>query len=167
MISKKTKFLIDLVISVLFAVSLSGCFDDGEADNTSSSLNTSIESPVTSESFHGESLSSSESESDNDSDNDDSANVSEEESSESERNDKFFTVKFDSDGGSAVNAVTVKSGEKIPEPKSPVKATLEKQYAFKGWYYQDKKWDFENDVVTENITLTAKWELTGDFTVGF
>ena len=167
MISKKTKFLIVLVISVFFAVSLSGCFDDGEADNTSSSLNTSIESSVTSESFHDESLSSSESESDNDSDNDDSANASEEESSESERNDKFFTVKFDSDGGSAVNAATVKSGEKIPEPKSPVKATLEKQYAFKGWYYQDKKWDFENDVVTENITLTAKWELTGDFTVGF
>ena len=167
MISKQTKFLIVLVISVFFAVSLSGCFDDGEADNTSSSLNTSIESPVTSESFHDESLSSSESESDNDSDNDDSANASEEESSESERNDKFFTVKFDSDGGSAVNAATVKSGEKIPEPKSPVKATLEKQYAFKGWYYQGKKWDFENDVVTENITLTAKWELTGDFTVGF
>lgn len=167
MISKKTKFLIVLVISVFFAVSLSGCFDDGEADNTSSVLNTSIESSVTSESFPDESLSSSESESDNDSDNDDSANASEEESSESERNDKFFTVKFDSDGGSAVNAVTVKSGEKIPEPKSPVKATLEKQYAFKGWYYQDKKWDFENDVVTENITLTAKWELTGDFTVGF
>lgn len=165
MISKKTKFLIILVISVFFAVSLSGCFDDGEADNTSSSLNTSIESPVTSESFHSESLSSSES--DNDSDNDDSANASEERISESQRNDDLFTVTFDSDGGSAVNAVTVKSGEKIPEPKSPVKATLEKQYAFKGWYYQDKKWDFENDVVTENITLTAKWELTGDFTVGF
>ena len=155
-----------LVISVFFAVSLSGCFDDGEADNTSSS-DTSIESPVTSESFHGEPLSSSESESDNDSDNDDSANASEEENSESQRNDDLFTVKFESDGGSAVNAVTVKSGEKIPEPKSPVKATLEKQYAFKGWYYQDKKWDFENDVVTGNITLTAKWELTGDFTVGF
>ena len=167
MISKKTKFLIVLVISVFFAVLLSGCFDDGEADNASSSMNTSIESPVTSESFHGESLSSSESESDNDSDNDDSANASEEESSESQRNDDLFTVTFDSDGGSAVNAVTVKSGEKIPEPKSPVKATLEKQYAFKGWYYQDKKWDFENDVVTENITLTAKWELTGYFTVGF
>lgn len=165
MISKKTKFLIVLVISVFFAVSLSGCFDDGEADNTSSSLNTSIESPVTSESFHGESLSSSES--DNDSDNDDSANASEERISESQKNDDLFTVRFDSDGGSAVNAITVKSGEKIPEPKSPVKATLEKQYAFKGWYYQDKKWDFENDVVTENMTLTAKWELTGDFTVGF
>lgn len=165
MISKKTKFLIVLVILVFFAVSLSGCFDDGEADNTSSSMNTSIESPVTSESFHGEFLSSSES--DNDSDNDDSANASEERISESQRNDDLFTVKFDSDGGSTVNAVTVKSGEKIPEPKSPVKATLEKQYAFKGWYYQGKKWDFENDVVTENITLTAKWELTGDFTVGF
>lgn len=165
MISKKSIFLIILVISVFFAVLLSGCFDDGEADNTSSFLNTSVEAPVTSESFSGESFSSSES--DNDSVNDDSANAGEERSSESQRNDELFTVKFESDGGSAVNAVTVKSGEKIPEPKSPVKATLEKQYAFKGWYYQDKKWDFENDVVTENIVLTAKWELTGDFTVGF
>ena len=165
MISKKTKFLIILVISVFFAVSLSGCFDDGEADNTSSFLNTSVEAPVTSENFSDESFSSSES--DNDSVNDDSANASEERISESQRNDELFTVKFESDGGSAVNAVTVKSGEKIPEPKSPVKSTLEKQYAFKGWYYQNKKWDFENDVVTENIVLTAKWELTGDFTVGF
>ena len=112
MISKKSIFLIILVISVFFAVSLSGCFDDGEADNTSSFLKTSVEAPVTSESFSGESFSSSES--DNDSVNDDSANAGEERISESQRNDELFTVKFESDGGSAVNAVTVKSGEKIP-----------------------------------------------------
>ena len=111
MISKKTKFLIVLVISVFFAVSLSGCFDDGEADNASSSMNTSIESPVTSESFHGESLSSSEGESDNDSDNDDSANASEERISESQRNDDLFTV----------NSIRTADRRLTPQPLNRVK----------------------------------------------
>jgi uncharacterized repeat protein (TIGR02543 family) len=33
------------------------------------------------------------------------------------------------------------------------------EYIFKGWYRPDgTKWDFDNDVATENMTLTAKWE---------
>ena len=80
--------------------------------------------------------------------------------------EKTARVVFDSDGGSAVDSVTVKAGSKLTEV-IPVKATLEKQYEFEGWYFGDKKWDFENDVVTEDITLKAKWKLIGDYTVGF
>ena len=89
------------------------------------------------------------------------------ESGSEEKEDVVFTVIFDSAGGSEVAPVTVESGGKIPEPTPPKKATLEKQYSFRGWYFEGEKWDFINDTVTENITLTAKWELTGDFTVGF
>lgn len=31
-------------------------------------------------------------------------------------------------------------------------------YNFKGWYLGEKKWDFEKDTVTKDMTLTAKWE---------
>ncbi len=88
-------------------------------------------------------------------------------SEESIESEIFFTVIFDSAGGSEVNSVTVKSGEKIPEPSNPRRANQEQQYVFKGWYIGDLKWDFKNGIVTGDITLTAKWELTGDFTVGF
>lgn len=88
-------------------------------------------------------------------------------SEESIESEIVFTVIFDSAGGSEVISVTVKSGEKIPEPSDPRRANQEQQYVFKGWYIGDSKWDFKNGIVTGNITLTAKWELTGDFTVGF
>ena len=129
MLFKRTIALIIAIISVVFVVSLGGCFwgdDETESVTTESATSEgSIESEI------------------------------------------FFTVIFDSAGGSAVDAATVKSGEKIPEPPNPRKADLKQQYVFKGWYIGDSKWDFKNGIVTGNITLTAKWELTGDFTVGF
>ena len=64
-----------------------------------------------------------------------------------------FTVTFDSDGGSAVAAVTVKSGEKAAKPTDPAKDG----YTFKGWLLGDAEYNFDTPV-TGDITLKAKWE---------
>ncbi len=129
MLFKRTIALIIAIISVIFVVSLGGCFwGDDETESVTTESATS------------------------------------EESIESEI---VFTVIFDSAGGTKVETATVKSGEKIPEPPEPKRSNTKQQYVFKGWYIGDSKWDFKNGIVTGDITLTAKWELTGDFTVGF
>lgn len=68
-----------------------------------------------------------------------------------------FTVTFNSNGGSQVSPYTsVEYGSKINEPSTPEK--LENN--FDGWYKDSEfetAWDFENDTVTEDITLYAKW----------
>ncbi len=65
------------------------------------------------------------------------------------------TVTFDVDGGSAVESVTVTSGEKLTEPTAPTKDG----YEFVGWYKEGmtEKWNFETDTVTDNLTLYALW----------
>ena len=67
-----------------------------------------------------------------------------------------YTVTFNSNGGSAVKAQTVKSGAKASKPADPAKAG----YAFKGWYSDKsltKAFNF-NSTVKSNLTLYAKWE---------
>lgn len=69
---------------------------------------------------------------------------------------KTFTVTFNTQGGSAVSAQTVKDGDKVTEPEAPTKAGV----IFGGWYTSAdyaKAWDFSKDVVTEDVTLYAKW----------
>ena len=66
---------------------------------------------------------------------------------------KEYTVTFNSAGGSSVDAQTVKSGDKAVKPSDPVK----EDYDFKGWYIGETEYDFTAPV-TDNITLTAKWE---------
>ena len=66
-----------------------------------------------------------------------------------------YTVKFDTDGGSAVSSKTVTRNSKATEPADPTKDG----YTFDGWY-SDKNftavYDF-NQPVTKNLTLYAKW----------
>ena len=69
-----------------------------------------------------------------------------------------FTVTFDSDGGSNVRPQTVVEGEKAYEPGTPKKVG----YRFDGWYLNGERWLFRQYVVTEDITLTAKWVLASD-----
>ncbi len=63
-----------------------------------------------------------------------------------------YTVTFDSDGGSAVEAQTIEADEVATEPTAPTKA----DYKFGGWFLDGVAYDFSTPV-TGNITLTAKW----------
>lgn len=66
----------------------------------------------------------------------------------------YYTVKFDSAGGSAVQDRAIESGSVIIEPDAPARTG----YTFSGWYNGETKWNFETDTVKSDITLTAKWE---------
>ena len=68
------------------------------------------------------------------------------------------TVTFNSNGGSSVTSIeNVAYNTKISAPATdPIKD----HQVFVGWYkdvFLQNAWDFEQDVVTENMTLYAKW----------
>ena len=63
------------------------------------------------------------------------------------------TVTFDAANGSNTNEITVSYGDKLTAPTAPTKA----HYSFGGWYYGDKLWIFDGNVVESDMTLTAKW----------
>ena len=80
---------------------------------------------------------------------------------------KTFTVTFDSDGGSDVDAQTVTENGKATKPADPTKAWTGTLPAglhtgmpdsdhFDGWQKDGAAYDF-NAPVTADITLTAKW----------
>lgn len=67
-----------------------------------------------------------------------------------------YTVTFNSQGGSEVAPQAVYAGEKIVKPANPTK---EKEY-FVDWYKEAEctnVWNFENETVSQDITLYAKW----------
>ena len=75
-----------------------------------------------------------------------------------------FTVTFNSNGGSAVKAQSVKAGAKATKPANPTRAG----YTFKGWYAYKaltKAYDFST-AVKSNLTLYAKWQ-ANSYTVAF
>ncbi|KMQ50971.1 cell wall/surface repeat protein [Chitinispirillum alkaliphilum] len=72
-----------------------------------------------------------------------------------------YEVTFNVPGASAVPPQTVSYRNKIAEPDPPVKP----HFLFAGWYKDGllkERWDFDNDVVTSNMTLYAKWGRVAD-----
>lgn len=65
----------------------------------------------------------------------------------------YYTVTFDSAGGSAVTAQTIEAGQKATKPANPTKDGFD----FKGWNLNGSAYDF-NTAVNGNITLVATWE---------
>ena len=88
-----------------------------------------------------------------------------EESTEGEESTPIasYTVTFDTDGGSVIEEITVAEGQKIQKPDNPEKSSRDGEYEFVCWLCNGVEWDFENDVVTENITLVAKWNVVVEY----
>ena len=63
------------------------------------------------------------------------------------------SVTFDTQGGSAVQAVKVKKGEPVSRPANP----LREGYRFDDWYLGNAVYDFTAPV-EKPITLTARWK---------
>lgn len=71
----------------------------------------------------------------------------------------YYTVSFDSNGGSREYASqTVKKNNTAYNPGS----TTKNGYTFIGWYLNGSKYDFSTPV-TSNITLTAKFSYNGGY----
>lgn len=65
-------------------------------------------------------------------------------------------VTFETKGGTAVTAQTVKTGNRVAAPSDSAKTG----YLFGGWYTDQgctKAWDFDADTVKSAMTLYAKW----------
>lgn len=69
----------------------------------------------------------------------------------------YYTVFFNSCGGSTVEAQKVKEGEKVTKPSDPVYAG----YQFDGWVKEDEyvSFDFDKETVSKDITLYADWSI--------
>lgn len=68
-----------------------------------------------------------------------------------------YTVTFDSQGGSAVESVTVTSGNPVRRPETPTR----EGYFLVGWFKDgvgSQEWFFDVDSVTSDITLYALWQ---------
>lgn len=77
----------------------------------------------------------------------------------------FYTVKFDVDGGSAIDNQSVRAGNTASRPSDPTKT----DYTFDGWYKDNKwkdKWDFDKDKVNGDVTIYARF-LSNKVTVKF
>jgi uncharacterized repeat protein (TIGR02543 family) len=70
----------------------------------------------------------------------------------------MFTVKFDCQGGPAVQSAQLLRNTKLTAPTQPVRTG----YTFGGWYQEAacvNPWDFDNTAVPANMTLFAKWTI--------
>jgi hypothetical protein len=67
-----------------------------------------------------------------------------------------YDIIFNSNGGDKLESIEVEWNNKIPKPKGIEK----KDHIFVNWYKDEnfkEEWDFEKNLVTEDINIYAKW----------
>ena len=68
----------------------------------------------------------------------------------------LYNVSFDvNEGTGTYSNLLILNGNKIDEPTEPERTG----YSFMGWFYNNKLWDFDNDVISGETLLTAMWEI--------
>lgn len=72
------------------------------------------------------------------------------------------TVTFDADNGTTPTAQTVWRNRKPAKPADPTK----NGYTFAGWRNGNTEWNFDTDTVTEDVTLTAHWNVAIRYSEG-
>lgn len=70
-----------------------------------------------------------------------------------EEQTQFFTVTFDTNGGSGIVSQKIENGKTAARPEEPYR----ERYNFIGWFLGDNKFDFSTPI-TSDITLKAKWD---------
>ena len=69
----------------------------------------------------------------------------------------YYTITFDTVGGSSIDSVVVAHGNSVAKPIDPTR----NGYTFAGWFHNDQAYDFSS-AVTSDLTLVAKWEEVED-----
>ena len=68
----------------------------------------------------------------------------------------YYTVSFNTDGGTAIPSQSVRSGNKATKPADPTKSG----YTFGGWYKEDTfttTFDFATETIAADTTVYAKF----------
>ena len=75
---------------------------------------------------------------------------------DSDSSTQYYTVTFDSRGGSDVQSQSVIMGNMIKRPNPPMR----EEYNFTGWFTKSNtEWNFDADRVNADITLYAGWSI--------
>lgn len=147
----KKKTILTLFLA-LAMIGLTACATPNEEEQSGTPSNTATET-ATETATDSDSDSTTDSENNSATDGDSSSN-----SNSSDEKQIYYTVTFDTDGAGDIAPIQVLAGETVTEPQTPSKTTENCEYTFLGWFIDEEQWDFENDVVTENITLVAHWK---------
>ena len=81
---------------------------------------------------------------------------------EPETEKEYVTITFDTQGGSAIESIQAEKGGKISKPSDPEKLG----YELEGWYVSGEKWSFVGYIATEDMTLTANWNIV-EYTIEY